>query len=57
MGNFCPFIKDSCRKDCVFFRKLAISGGDVTNCLIAGKLDAINDYQSDQLTEISQKIN
>ena len=51
---FCPFINGDCRKDCTFHcHKVAgteLSG--ITECLIASKLDSVNDTQTDQLSEI-----
>jgi len=54
--NFCPFIKETCRDDCMFrCRNVTASQGPIT-CLIASKLDAINEMTSDQLTSIEHLI-
>lgn len=54
--NFCPFIKGECRTDCTFrCSKVLISQG-ITTCLIASKLDCINEMISDQLTSIENLI-
>ena len=52
MGNFCPFIKDKCKSDCVFH----ISLMEMSNspCLISNKLDKI---AKNQLLQIKQKTN
>ena len=54
--NHCPFINGSCRDDCVFKCNKIATGRDIYSCLIAVKLSEINEYQSDQLTEIAQSI-
>ena len=55
-NNFCPFVNSQCKQDCVFkVRQTATSQG-VSDCFIFTKLDAINDCQPDQLTEISRKL-
>lgn len=58
--NFCPFINGTCRDDCVFKMRCkattSLSMVGLTDCLIASKLADINEYQSDQLTEIQQEI-
>lgn len=51
-NNFCPFIKGSCRNDCVFRCNNVAVGDKVLNCLLAIKLFDINEYQHDDLTEI-----
>ncbi len=57
---FCPFIKDVCDPSCAFrCRPCATSNSmeiATTTCLIAKKLDSLNEMQSDQLTEIVQAI-
>jgi hypothetical protein len=56
-NGFCPFCNGQCRSDCVFRMQAYISSANgLTKCLIATKLSDINTYQSDQLTEISNKI-
>lgn len=52
--NHCPFINGSCRDDCVFKCNNVASGRGIYSCLIAVKLDDINEHQSDQLNEITQ---
>jgi len=58
--NFCPFINGSCRSDCVFKMRCntVTPAGSVgfTSCIIASKLADINEYQSDQLSEIQREI-
>lgn len=49
--NFCPFIKATCRKDCAFYHP---SNSD--ECLLAGRLNLINDTEYDQLEEINTKL-
>lgn len=56
----CPFINDICDVSCVFrCRPCATSNSmmnSTTTCLIAKKLDSLNEMQSDQLTEVVQAI-
>jgi len=55
--NFCPFIKDICRNDCVFkHNNVALPNGNVSNCLIAIKLTDINEMQHDDITDILNEI-
>lgn len=50
--TFCPFINGNCTDKCVFStHNIACSNG-ITNCLIVSKLDSINDYQYELLTDI-----
>ena len=56
MNNHCPFINSECRSDCVFKTRRTSTTFGTSSCLIAIKLDSINDAQMDQLTEISQSI-
>lgn len=54
--KFCPFIKDTCREDCTFRCRNVTTSQGITTCLIASKLDCINEMMSDQLTSIEQAI-
>lgn len=59
MNNFCPFINGQCRPDCKFkSHNTTISSGEskISDCLIVIKLDEINGYQYDQLTDISNAM-
>jgi len=56
MNNFCPFIKGDCRDDCTFRCRNTTTSQGATTCLIASKLDAINEFQHDDLMEIQDKI-
>lgn len=51
-GNFCPFVKSSCRDDCVFKTGNVAVRDKVYSCLIAVKLSAINEMQHDDLSAI-----
>ena len=57
---FCPFIKDTCNSECVFRCRPCASSQSMmestTTCLIMKKLDAANDMQQDQLSEILSAI-
>lgn len=57
---FCPFTKDTCNPSCAFRCRPCATANSMmeptTTCLIAKKLDSLNDMQSDQLTEIVQAI-
>ena len=51
--KFCPFVKTLCRDDCVFkTRNVAGNHGEIFNCLIALKLNDINEMQHDDLSAI-----
>lgn len=54
--NFCPFIKDKCRDDCVFHCDLVATERGIYSCLLAIKLQDINGYEHDDLTEILHSI-
>jgi hypothetical protein len=55
--KFCPFIGALCRDDCVFkYHNVAGPGGKAYNCLIAIKLNDINEYQHDDLSSILDAI-
>lgn len=54
--KYCPFVKGSCRDDCVFkYHKVATENG-ISDCLIAIKLSSINETQSDELNLIIESI-
>lgn len=57
---FCPFIQGECNSNCVFrCRPCAVSQSMMqpsTECLIAKKLDYLNDMQQDQLSEILSSL-
>lgn len=53
--KFCPFIRDICRNDCVFRCGKSVSQG-ITTCLIAAKLDKMNDNQHNDLVEVANKM-
>lgn len=57
---FCPFINDSCNSECVFRCRTCASSQSMmeptTSCLIVKKLDAANDMEQDQLSEILSAI-
>lgn len=55
-NNFCPFVNGTCKANCVFKTHSTSTSRGLSECLIAIKLDDINGYQHDQLTEIKQKI-
>jgi len=52
MGNYCPFANGLCHNDCVFKINKTSTTHGISDCLIAVKLDDINGYQHDDLTEI-----
>ena len=56
MGNFCPFLKDLCENSCVFKVHNTATSYGISTCLIAIKLDSINDQQSMQLDDIISRI-
>lgn len=52
-NKYCPFIKGTCRDDCVFkCYDFAAPGNKIYNCLIAIKLSDINEMQHNDLTDI-----
>ncbi len=53
---FCPFLNGECRNDCAFKTRNTATTFGTSSCLIAVKLDCINEHQADQLTEITQSI-
>lgn len=55
--NFCPFLHNLCRADCVFHTRRIATADGVFTCLIAAKLSDINPQQYDQLTEITKYLN
>lgn len=55
-NKFCPFIKTECREDCAFRVGLCSTSNGTSPCQIFIKLDCINEFQSDQLTEINRQI-
>lgn len=54
--KFCPFIKDLCRDDCTFHSHNTAIGNSVHDCLIAIKLEGINDMEYDQLENIYKEV-
>jgi hypothetical protein len=54
--KFCPFIGGRCRDDCTFHCSPKTYSEGITVCLLTTKIDAINEAQKDQLSEISQEI-
>ena len=56
MKDFCPFIKGKCNDDCVFKCANTATEHGISDCLLAVKLDAINEYQTDQLSEIENAV-
>lgn len=56
MGDFCPFINGSCNNACVFKVHNTSTSYGISTCLIAIKLDSINDHQSMQLDDIISRI-
>jgi len=55
-NNFCPFVNGTCKANCVFKTHSTSTTRGTSTCLIAIKLDDINGYQSDQMTEIFHEI-
>lgn len=57
---FCPFVQGPCNSECVFRCRPCASSQSMikpsTTCLIVKKLDAANDMQQDQLSEILTAI-
>lgn len=57
---FCPFVKDECKENCVFYcRNEAIINDLVhshTNCLIVKRINEINYMQFSQLEEIKAEL-
>lgn len=59
--DFCPFIKDECRSDCVFRCRPRAASESMDHaplrCVIASRLDAVNTEQRDQLSELIDAVN
>lgn len=53
MKNLCPFLKENCNTNCVFHTHNIATPDGITNCLIVSKLNSINDYEYEQLNDIS----
>ena len=51
MKDFCPFIKGTCREDCVFRHHAILLTTGISTCLIAAKLDDIPRLQNDEENE------
>lgn len=57
INKYCPFVNGDCKDNCVFKTfNTVISHSETKSCLIAIKLDDINGYQQDQLTEIEHDL-
>jgi len=55
--NFCPFIQNICRSNCVFrYDNVALPNGNVSSCLIAIKLADINEMQHDDISAILNEV-
>jgi hypothetical protein len=50
--KYCPFINGPCRNDCVFKTNGVAVRDTIYSCLIAIKLNDINEMQHDDLSEI-----
>ena len=58
MMNLCPFLNEPCREECMFHCNHLISTTHVglSPCLIAVKLDQINEYNHDDLVNVVAAI-
>lgn len=54
--KYCPFVNGNCRSDCTFKTVNTSASHGILSCLIAIKLDQINEFQSDQLTELKNHL-
>jgi len=55
MGKFCPFVNGSCRSDCTFKINTTATEHGMSGCLIAVKLEGVNENQSNQLMQLFNK--
>lgn len=56
--QFCPFLKDKCRDDCVFRTFIVVTDDNVLyNCLIAIKLTDISGLTHDVLIKVLEYLN
>lgn len=56
-NTFCPFVNGTCKSNCMFHAKSMIATPNgITSCLIAAKLEEINEYQHDDLNDIRRAI-
>lgn len=54
--KFCPFIHAACRRDCKFRCSSTDLPQGAATCLIASKLDKINEIQHDDFKDILDKM-
>jgi hypothetical protein len=57
-NNFCPFIKDACRSDCVFKHQIGTLSNNSDSChfLDAYKLSKTNDKEHEDLVSILKTV-